>query len=44
MSTPLDSALVVDQQCVTDRPVEPVVALYCVASNWSCLSSAWINQ
>lgn len=27
MSPPLDSALVGDQQCVTDRQVEPAVAL-----------------
>lgn len=44
MSPPLDSAPVGDQQCVTDRRVEPVVAVYCVASNCSWLSSAWSNE
>lgn len=44
MSPPLDSAPVGDQQCVTDRRVEPAVALYCVASNWPWLSSACSNE
>lgn len=44
MSPPLDSAPVGDQQCVTDRRVEPVVALYCVASNRPWLSSVWSNE
>lgn len=44
MSPPLDSALVGDRQCVTDRRVEPAVALYCVASNWPWLSSAWSSE
>lgn len=44
MSPPLDSAPVGDQQCVTDRRVEPVAALNCVASNWPWLSSAWTNE
>lgn len=41
MSPPLDSAPAGDQQCVTDRQVEPAVALDCVSSNWPWLSSAW---
>ncbi|KAM7368203.1 hypothetical protein PAMP_014447 [Pampus punctatissimus] len=44
MSPPLDFAPDGDQQCVTDMRLEPAVALYCVASNWPWLSSAWSNE
>lgn len=44
MSPPMDFALVGDLQCVTDRQLEPVVALNCEVSNWPWLSSAWTNE
>lgn len=44
MSPPLVSAPVGDQQSVTDRRMEPAVALYCVASNLPRLSTAQTNE